>query len=132
MSDHAAQPQLERLTRAGLWGYDIAADRLELSEGTRALLAPDDSVPVTLARALGDNWSVVLRRHGAAAAGRTIAEMTFRSVNLRDNADLQYRAATLGHVSPLTPGEAAKAGEFNLRPHPVKRAWDYWVSRLED
>jgi ribulose-5-phosphate 4-epimerase/fuculose-1-phosphate aldolase len=87
----------------------------------------------SLARALGaNNWSVVLRRHGAAVGGRSIAEMTFRSVNLRDNADLQYRAQTLGHVSPLTEGEAALGCEFNLRPHPVKRAWDYWVSLLDD
>jgi ribulose-5-phosphate 4-epimerase/fuculose-1-phosphate aldolase len=86
----------------------------------------------SLARALGpDNWSVVLRRHGAAVGGRSIPEMVFRSVNLRDNADLQYRAHTLGKVSPLTPGEAALGREFNLRPHPVKRAWDYWVSLLE-
>ena len=91
--------------------------------------------PVTVgffARALGDDWSVVLRRHGAACAGRSIPEMVFRSVNLRDNADLQYRAHTLGKVSPLTAGEAALACEFNLRPHPVKRAWDYWVSMLDD
>jgi len=86
----------------------------------------------SLARALGDDWSVVLRRHGAACAGRSIPEMVFRSVNLRDNADLQYRAHTLGKVSPLTAGEAALACEFNLRPHPVKRAWDYWVSMLDD
>ena len=85
----------------------------------------------SLARALGDNWSVVLRRHGAAVCGRGVAEMVFRSVNLRDNADLQYRAHALGHVSPLTSGEAALAGEFNLRPHPVKRAWDYWCSMVE-
>ncbi len=85
----------------------------------------------SLARALGDNWSVALRRHGAAVCGRGIAEMVFRSVNLRDNCDLQYRAQTLGHVSPLTSGEAEMACEFNLRHHPVKRAWDYWCSMTD-
>jgi HCOMODA/2-hydroxy-3-carboxy-muconic semialdehyde decarboxylase len=85
----------------------------------------------SLARALGAaNFSVVLRRHGAAVAGRSIPEMVFRSINLMQNAELQYRAHVLGHVSPLTPGEAEQAGRFNLQPHPVKRAWDYWLSFL--
>ena len=85
----------------------------------------------SLARALGEaNFAVVLRRHGAAVAGRSIPEMVFRSINLMQNAELQYRAQVLGHVSPLTPGEADQAGRFNLQPHPVKRAWDYWLSFL--
>ena len=84
----------------------------------------------SLARALGDNWSVLLRRHGAAVCGRGVPEMVFRTLNLLQNADLQAKAAALGAVSPLTPGEAAQACEFNLRPHPVKRAWDYWRKRL--
>jgi len=85
----------------------------------------------SLARALGpENWCVVLRRHGAAACGRGVAEMVFRSVNLRDNCELQQRAHALGNVSPLTEGEAAQACEFNLKPHPVERAWDYWRSML--
>ena len=85
----------------------------------------------SLARALGpDNFSIVLRRHGAVVGGRSVAEMVFRSVNLMHNADLQYRAHLLGRVSPLTPGEAEQAAKFNLQPHPVKRAWDYWLSFL--
>jgi ribulose-5-phosphate 4-epimerase/fuculose-1-phosphate aldolase len=86
----------------------------------------------SLARTLGDNWSIVLRRHGAVVAGRSLAEMVFRSIHLQQNADMQYRAHVLGKVSPLTPAEAKLAGEFNLQPHPVKRAWDYWRNQLVD
>ena len=87
----------------------------------------------SLARALGpENFSIVLRRHGAVVGGRSIPEMVFRSMNLMQNAELQYRAHLLGHVSPLTPGEAEQAGRFNLQPHPVKRAWDYWLSFLPE
>jgi len=35
-----------------------------------------------------------------------------------------------GRVSPPKPGEAEQAAKFNLQPHPVKRAWDYWLSFL--
>ena len=84
----------------------------------------------SLAKALGENWCVTMRRHGAVVCGRSTAEMVFRSVNLRENAELQYRAHVLGHVSPLTPVEAEQACEFNTRPHPVARAWDYWRELL--
>jgi hypothetical protein len=34
-------------------------------------------------------------------------------------------------VSPLNAAETALAGEYNLRPGPVARAWEYWSVRLE-
>ena len=85
----------------------------------------------SLAKMLGsENFAVVLRRHGAVVGGLSVAEMVFRSINLMQNAELQYRAHLLGHVSPLSKGEAAQACKFNLQPHPVKRAWDYWCGQL--
>jgi hypothetical protein len=34
-------------------------------------------------------------------------------------------------VSPLNAAETALAGEYNLRPGPVARAWEYWSVRLD-
>ena len=36
----------------------------------------------------------------------------------------------LGHVSPLTDGEAEMAAGLNLAPGPLARAYEYWVTRL--
>jgi hypothetical protein len=34
-------------------------------------------------------------------------------------------------VSPLNAAETRLAGEYNLRPGPVARAWEYWNVRLD-
>jgi hypothetical protein len=44
---------------------------------------------------------------------------------------MQIQAHGLGHVSPLTAAETKLAGEYNLRPGPVARAWEYWSVRLD-
>jgi hypothetical protein len=44
---------------------------------------------------------------------------------------MQIQAHSLGHVSPLTAAETRLAGEYNLRPGPVARAWEYWSVRLD-
>jgi hypothetical protein len=38
----------------------------------------------------------------------------------------------LGQVSPLTDGEADMAGQLNLAPGPLARAYEYWVRRLAE
>lgn len=82
----------------------------------------------SLARALGDNWIVLMRRHGATVVGRSLKEMVFRAVHSVANATAQLQAAMLGHVNVLTPGERALAGE--VRASPVDRTWDFAVERL--
>jgi hypothetical protein len=44
---------------------------------------------------------------------------------------MQIQAHSLGNVSPLTAAEAELAGEYNLRPSPVSRAFEYWSARLD-
>jgi ribulose-5-phosphate 4-epimerase/fuculose-1-phosphate aldolase len=83
----------------------------------------------SLARALGEHWTLLMRRHGAVVAGRSLKECVFRSVHLKQNAELQLRAAALGQVSPLSEGEVTLASEMNLRPVIIARAWEYWKER---
>ena len=85
----------------------------------------------SLARALGENWIVLMRRHGATVAGVSLEELTFRTIYTARNAALQIQAHTLGLVSPLNLAETRLAGEYNLRPGPVMRAWEYWNARLD-
>ncbi|HEY4142626.1 MAG TPA: class II aldolase/adducin family protein, partial [Pseudolabrys sp.] len=85
----------------------------------------------SLAKALGPSWIVLMRRHGATTAGTTLEELTFRTIYTARNAAVQIEAHNLGHVSPLTAAETEMAGEYNLRPGPVARAWEYWSARLD-
>jgi ribulose-5-phosphate 4-epimerase/fuculose-1-phosphate aldolase len=83
------------------------------------------------ARALGPHYMLLLRRHGASLAGKTLRECVFRSIYTTRNAELQLRAMAIGTPSPLSPGEAEKCGAHNLGGRGVERAWEYWVTRLQ-
>ena len=62
---------------------------------------------------------------------RTLEELAFRTIYIARNAAVQIQAHALGHVSPLSEAETNLAGEYNLRPGPVARAWEYWSVRLD-
>jgi ribulose-5-phosphate 4-epimerase/fuculose-1-phosphate aldolase len=84
----------------------------------------------SLARALGEHWMVLLRRHGATLAGRSLRECVFRSIYTCRNAELQSRAMAMGAVSTLSPGEAELCGAHSLTPRTLSRTWEYWTHRL--
>jgi len=84
------------------------------------------------ARALGSHSMVLLRRHGATVVGGTLRELVFRTIYSAKNAEHQLAAHLLGNVSPLTPGETKMAGELNLAPGPLSRAYEYWMRRLAE
>jgi hypothetical protein len=84
----------------------------------------------SLARALGSHAIVVMRRHGATVVGGELRELVFRTIYSAKNAEHQLAAHMLGHVSPLTDGEAEMAAGLNLAPGPLARAYEYWVTRL--
>jgi ribulose-5-phosphate 4-epimerase/fuculose-1-phosphate aldolase len=85
----------------------------------------------SLARALGDHWMVLLRRHGATLAGRSLRECVFRSIYTCRNAELQSRAMAIGSISTLSPGEAEMCGSHSLTPRTLSRVWEYWTYRLQ-
>ncbi len=103
--------------------------RDEFGDTTLIVAKPEEGA--SLARALGPNWIVLMRRHGATVAGVSLEELTFRTIYTARNAALQIQAHTLGHVSPLNVTENRLASEYNLRPGPVARAWEYWNVRLD-
>ena len=99
--------------------------------GDTTLIVAKPEEGASLAKALGPNWIVLMRRHGATVAGSSLEELTFRTIYTARNAAVQIQAHGLGHVSPLTAAETELAGEYNLRPGPVARAWEYWSVRLD-
>jgi ribulose-5-phosphate 4-epimerase/fuculose-1-phosphate aldolase len=84
----------------------------------------------SLARALGEHWMVLLRRHGATLAGRSLRECVFRSIYTCRNAELQSRAMAMGTISTLSAGEAEMCSHHSLTPRTLSRVWEYWTHRL--
>jgi ribulose-5-phosphate 4-epimerase/fuculose-1-phosphate aldolase len=85
------------------------------------------------ARGLGPHWMVLLRRHGATVAGRSIRECVFRSIYTCRNAELQARAMAMGSLGPLSTlstGEVEQCSHHSLTPRTLIRAWEYWTARL--
>jgi HCOMODA/2-hydroxy-3-carboxy-muconic semialdehyde decarboxylase len=99
--------------------------------GNTDLIVRKPEEGASLARALGPNWIVLMRRHGATVAGRSLEELTFRTIYIARNAGLQIQAHALGNVAPLNAEETKLAGDFNLEPGPLMRAWEYWNLRLD-
>jgi len=99
--------------------------------GNTTLIVGKPEEGASLARALGGNWMVLMRRHGATVAGRSLQELVFRTIYTTRNAGMQIQAHSLGHVSPLNAEETQLAGDYNLQPSPVARAWEYWNVRLD-
>jgi HCOMODA/2-hydroxy-3-carboxy-muconic semialdehyde decarboxylase len=77
-----------------------------------------------LARALGSNWIVLLRRHGAVAVGETVRQCVRHAVIAETNARAQIEAAILGPVQFLTSSEIAFARRS--KPKDADRAWEHW------
>ncbi|MFL5059645.1 MAG: class II aldolase/adducin family protein [Xanthobacteraceae bacterium] len=98
--------------------------------GDTNLLVIEPEEGASLAKALGPHWVVVMRRHGATVAGRTLQEVVFRTIYSCRNAEYLTQAKLIGIPSPLNPREAERAAEYNLAAGPVSRAWEYWSMRL--
>ena len=99
---------------------------------TRLLLTkPEEGA--SMARALGPHWTVLLRRHGATVAGRSLRECVFRSIYGCRNAELQTVAMGMGKLNDqavLTEGEIQMCAGGSLNERTLWRAWDYWSGRL--
>jgi class II aldolase/adducin N-terminal domain-containing protein len=111
-------------TQAPFWDQ-----RDDFGDTNLLVIRPEEGA--SLARALGPHWVVVMRRHGATVAGRTLRELVFRTIYSCRNADYLTKAKLLGIPSALNPREIEAAAEYNLAEGPVSRAWEYWSMRLD-
>jgi len=88
--------------------------------GDTNLLVSTPEEGASHARALGPHYMLLLRRHGASLAGKSLRECVFRSIYTTRNAELQLRALAIGALGPLSPGEVEKCGGHNLGPRGVE------------
>jgi len=100
--------------------------------GDTNLLVAKPEEGASLARALGSHSVVLMRRHGATVVGGALRELVFRTIYSSRNAEHQMAAHALGGGSPLTDGEADMAGQLNLAPGPLTRAYEVWEKRLAE
>jgi HCOMODA/2-hydroxy-3-carboxy-muconic semialdehyde decarboxylase len=100
----------------------------EFGDTNMLVVKPEEGA--SLARALGSNWMVLMKRHGVTVAGTTVRDCVFRCVFSARNAEYQVRAMLLGSIGPLTPGEADLAAQITGKTTGLTRAWEYWSMRV--
>ncbi len=95
--------------------------------GETNLLVTNNDQADDLAVALGQSTVVLMRGHGATLAGPDLPSVVLTAIYLVLNADIILKAAPLGPVTYLSPGEVEAARDALLGPNPLKRAWDHHV-----
>jgi len=101
--------------------------RLEF--GATNNLVTTDQQASSLARCLGTESIVLMKRHGATAVGRNLIELVFRSIYSCRDAELQLQALSHGEIESFSDEEIELASKYPEAT--LVRAWHYWCSRLQ-
>lgn len=91
-------------------------------------LVTREAEAVSLAKCLGPNSIVLMKRHGATVVGANLRQVVFRSVYGCRDAELQSRSQGYGALSIFSDEEIDLAANFPEST--LARAWDYWQTRL--
>jgi ribulose-5-phosphate 4-epimerase/fuculose-1-phosphate aldolase len=117
----------------GLLGESVPVwDIREQFGANTNLLVADIAIGRDLAKRLGSGLAVLMRGHGAVAAGKSIRLATYVAITLNLQARLQREAMALGDVKYLAKGEiAATAAGFDPSApgDALGRVWEYWCAR---
>ncbi len=97
--------------------------------GDTNMLVDDLAKGHSLAKALGNNRSVLLARHGACNVGTSLRAAVFTAVYMKANAEMVLASLPHAPITYLTPGETEKTAAMLLSDMPLARAWDYWLTR---
>ena len=101
---------------------DVAGDSTDL-------LIRDNKLGQALAESLGDNAVVLMRGHGDAVVGATLAAAVIRAIYTEENARLQATAMSFGGpINYLSDGEGATMEKRSRGGSP--RVWDMLKSRV--
>jgi HCOMODA/2-hydroxy-3-carboxy-muconic semialdehyde decarboxylase len=99
--------------------------------GDTNLLVVTPAQGAALARALGNDWMVLMNRHGVTVAGTSVRECAYRSVMACRNAEFQTRAMTLGTLAQFSPREIELCAQIIGVTTGLTRSWEYWSGRLD-
>lgn len=114
---------------ASVIGHEVPKWDSQAEFGDTNMLVDDLAKGRSLARALGNGTTAILRGHGSVCAAASLRAVCFISIYLAENA--KALLATLPHGPPtyLTPGEVEATGRMLLGDMTLTRAWDYYKAR---
>jgi len=99
--------------------------------GDTNMLVVKPAEGASLARTLGSQWMVLMKRHGVTVAGLSVKDCVFRSIFSARNAEFQVRAMMIGGtVTPLSLGETRLAAQLVNNTTGLNRSWEYWSMRV--
>lgn len=110
-------------------GQDVPVWDSQDEFGDTAMIIDTAAMADSMARGMGAADCQLLARHGANCVGRSIQEVVFRSIYMKENAALQLQAMALGVPQFLSPGEIERTRSMNLGERPMQRTWEYRVAR---
>lgn len=114
---------------ASVIGYEVPKWDSQPEFGDTNMLIDDMPRGHSLAKAMGDGATAILRGHGAVCAAASLAAVCFISVYLAENAKVVLETLTHGEPTYLTKGEVEKTRKLLLGEMPMARAWDYYKAR---
>jgi L-fuculose-phosphate aldolase len=83
-----------------------------------------------VAAELGGDRVLMLRSHGAVAAGEGIVEAFVLAVYLEETAQRQHMASQLGAPTVLTPQQVETISRNLWKPNLLRKVWDYHHAKL--
>jgi HCOMODA/2-hydroxy-3-carboxy-muconic semialdehyde decarboxylase len=113
----------------GVIGREVPDWDIRDKFGDTNLLVVTQEQGADLARALGQNRMVLLRRHGCCVVGKDLRQAVFTAVYSADNAKLQLAGMAAGGCEFLTDGEIDQSGGLLEMPVAINRAWEYFGRR---
>ena len=103
--------------------------RDEFGDTNMLVVKPEEGA--SLARALGQGFMVLMKRHGVTVAGTSVKDCVFRSVFSARNAEYQVKALSIWDtVASLSVGETELAGQISGKTTGLTRSWEYWSMRV--
>jgi len=96
--------------------------------GDTTLLVTNMEMGRDLAKKLENNRAALMRGHGCVVIGQSVREVVFSSVYMEMNAELQFKAASLGEITFLSEGEVNAILE-RRGSYTFERAWERWCRR---
>jgi ribulose-5-phosphate 4-epimerase/fuculose-1-phosphate aldolase len=108
-------------TRVPVWDIDE-----HFGDGTD-MLVRNHEFGADLAKTLASGSTVLMRGHGFAVAGTSLADAVSIAIFLPRNAKILWQALQMGSVKCLSEAEVAALRKGRGSP----RAWEYWARRAE-
>ena len=109
-------------------GADVPVWDSRTKFGDTTLLVTTMDMGRDLAAMLGDKRAALMRGHGCVVVGKSVREVVFSSIYLEINAELQFKASTLGEITFLSDGEIDAILQ-RRGPYTYERAWESWARR---